>query len=283
MHVEEPSFRLGEPLGPPRKVFHTKRLRRPLDGYVHTLADPFLFVSEAELFLFVEAQAAGAPGHIEAYKTADLDKWTHLGEVLKEPYHLSYPAVFEAGSAVYMIPESAEAGEVALYRFNDFPCSLTKVRTLLTGSFVDTSPVKVSNTWYLFTTSDRGLEIFYTDDLEAGALTPHPTNPLTDDPGYRRCGGLPCWSGGTLYRLAQDCSRHYGGNLNLLEVRALSRTSYSETLAKEGLFDCGNSWNSEGGHHMSLATFMGQSVIAVDGQQYDYYIHKIRKLIPRST
>ena len=37
--------------------------------------------------------------------------------------------------------------------------------------------------------------------------------------------------GKTLYRFAQDCSRTYGGNLNLMEIETLSHTDYNERLA----------------------------------------------------
>ena len=73
------------------------------------------------------------PGCIAAYKTMDLSKFDYLGVVLKQPFHLSYPMVFESGSSIFMIPESGASNEVALYRFDDFPSGLNKVRVLLTG------------------------------------------------------------------------------------------------------------------------------------------------------
>lgn len=280
VYEADSGFLPGDPLVSPKLVLNSKSLWRPLRQHVHTRADPFLLAVGEELFLFLEAQAAGSPGRIEAYKTADLEEWTPVGEVLREPHHVSYPAVFRAGSSYFMIPESAGAGEVALYRFEDFPGGLKKVRTLLTGEYVDTSPIEVSGLWYLFTTSRRGLEIFYTDDIETGALQPHPLNPITNDPRYRRCGGLPVRYGTQgLLRLSQDCSERYGGNLNVLKIEELSPTAYRETVWRESIFDCSSAWNALGGHHLSVAQFRGSAAVAVDGQHHDYYVHKFSGLI----
>lgn len=280
IYVEAESFHLGDPLTSPHTIFDSKRFRRPSD-YVHVRADPFLFVSGDELYLFVEAQPVDAPGHIEAYKTRDLSQWVHLGDILREPHHLSYPFVFAAGGETYMIPESVAAGEVSLYRFEAFPFSPRKVRVLLQGDYVDSSAVKVGDKWYLFTTSPRGLELFVSPDILAAPLDPHPLNPISTDAALSRSGGAPVQRDGFLYRFAQDCSRRYGGNLNLLRIEELSPTTYTERVERRTLFDCEESWNSMGGHHMSIARFAGRTVIAVDGEQPDYYIHKVRKLLAR--
>lgn len=277
IYVEDVDFRPDRPLQQPSIVLNTKLLSRPL-AHVHTRADPFLFVSAGEIFLFVEAQRTGAPGHIEAYKSSDLVSWSQLGEILKEPHHLSYPFVFAENGQAYMIPESGAAGEVSLYRFDDFPFTPRKVRQLLQGEFYDSSPVKVGDSWYVFATSPRGLELFFTDDLIGGALQRHPCSPITNDVRYRRCGGAPVRCGGELFRFAQDCSVRYGGNLNLLRIEELSPEAYTESIVTEGLFDKRHSWQSRGGHHMSMASFAGRTVVAVDGQQRDHSIHKFRKL-----
>jgi hypothetical protein len=151
------------------------------------------------------------------------------------------------------------------------------VRSLLIGDYVDTSPVKVDEIWFVFTTSlAGGLELFFTDDIINGVLTPHPKSPITTDPRFRRCGGVPIVLNGKFYRLAQNCAHTYGGNLTLMEIRAISRTEYEESPVKEDIFNLDQHWNSEGSHHASLATFNGQTVVAVDGKQPDHLvIHKV--------
>jgi hypothetical protein len=61
-----------------------------------------------------------------------------------------------------------------------------------------------------------------------------------------------------------------------MEIRAISRTEYEESPVKEDIFVLDQRWNSEGSHHASLATFNGQTVVAVDGKQPDHLvIHKV--------
>src|SRR5262249_21529966 len=113
-----------------------------------------------------------------------------------------------------------------------------RCRTLLVGDYVDTSPVKVDDTWFFFTTSlSGGLELFFTDDIIEGVLRVHPKSPITMDPRFRRCGGVPIKIGGKLYRPAQNSAGTYGGNLSLMEIRTISRTEYKESLAKKDIFN----------------------------------------------
>lgn len=258
----------------PLKLFDSRKLRSRIQ-HVHTRADPFLFVRNDELFLFFESMSIKEVGCIALYKTSDLKRFDYLGIVLKESHHLSYPLVFEHGSSVFMIPESGSSGEVALYRFERFPYGLKKVRTLLKGKYFDSSLIFHEGLWYLFTTSKCGLEIFLTEDIEQGSFSPHPENPITTNPRVSRCGGQPVVVAGNTFRIAQDCSSKYGGNLNILKILELTPDHYREEMAYESYFGCKEKWNAEGGHHLSLTNFRGKSVIAVDGQGQDYLLNKI--------
>lgn len=51
--------------------------------------------------------------------TSDLVHWSKPVVVLKEPFHLSYPWVFEEAGKVYMIPETGQDGSVRLYEATD--------------------------------------------------------------------------------------------------------------------------------------------------------------------
>jgi hypothetical protein len=270
----QPTFGLP-PTGEPVKLFRNKKFWRG-PNHVHTQADPFLYVHRGELFLFNEAMAANGPAWIEGYKTNDLVRFAPLGVVLKEQGHLSYPFVFKARSGIFMIPESLYSREVRLYRFNRFPKDLRMVRTLLAGDYVDTSAIEIDGTWFVFTTSlSGGLQLFLTDDIVSGPLSIHPSSPVTVDPRFARCGGVPVKVGRKLYRLAQNCAETYGRNLNVMEIKEISRTEYNESPVKENIFGLDKSWNSLGSHHVSLASFKGQTIIAIDGQEPDHFvIHK---------
>lgn len=257
----------------PLAMFSSRTLRLS-KSHVHTRADPFLWVHGDHLYLFVEVQRFGEPGRIAAYRTADLRSFEPLGEVLKAPTHLSYPLIVTDGAATYMVPESAEAGEVALYRFHDFPRGLTRVRCLLAGAFLDSTIFRQGQHWWMFTTSPEGLELFSAPDLE-GEFTRHPQSPVSTDPAFMRCGGSILEWQGKLYRPAQDGSDGYGRNLHVMRIDKLSPTEYVETPAHMNIFDRRATWNSEGAHHLSTAQFLGRLIVAVDGKQEDYRLNRV--------
>ena len=277
VYIEGPEFSVNERLGSPGFVLDARSLRNG-HGHIHTYADPFLFPFGDELYLFYESQAVGENGSIWAYKTTDLENYVPAGEVLREPFHLSYPFVFGHEGSIYMVPESSANDEVALYKFDEFPNTLRKQRTLLSGKYFDSSLIKHDDLWFLFTTSERGLEIFFTNDIEDGTLYPHPSNPVTRSPKFSRCGGGPIVFDGQMYRIAQDGSKGYGENIHILKINDLSKTSYDEDLVIENYFQRDQSWNRLGGHHLSFADFGGKRIIAVDGRQKDLFINKLMAL-----
>jgi hypothetical protein len=149
-----------------------RRISSPV-GLVDSLlteavADPFLLVIGDDLYVFVEVKRFGEDGRIDVFHTRDLERFDRIQDVLPVDYHVSYPMVFRSGKAIYLIPETSSAGEVSLYKYDSFPGPRRKVRTLLTGSYVDTTVLEHDGRVWLFTTSDAGLELFYTDDIEHG-------------------------------------------------------------------------------------------------------------------
>lgn len=274
LYSEPPGFAFRTALGRPVKLLSPRRLRLAR-RHDHTIADPFLLARGGALYIFCEVQSVGEPGRIEAWRTPDLARFEHLGVVLRAQYHLSYPFVFEEGSEVYMLPESGEAREVALYRFGDFPHGVVKVRTLLAGDYVDSSLIRHDSLWYLFTTSPRGLEIFQAQDLENGDFTPHPASPVTADPRFSRGGGGVVRLDGSLYRIAQDCASDYGSNINIFQVDRLDPAEYRETLLRADFLSETADWNALGRHHLSVARFAGRDMVAVDGKQADLLANRV--------
>lgn len=241
----------------------------------HTKADPFLFEHRGRLFLFFETQVLDNPGRIEVAEIM-AGGAGELEPVLEEPFHLSYPHVFEMGGDIFMLPETSASGEVRLYKFERFPQVLRFERTLLTGTYTDPSPVLVDGIWYLFLTSARGLELFYTADLLHEQLCEHPLSPITAHPAYCRSAGVPFYHRGELIRPAQDCSGRYGGDVNLVRIDAISPREYRETPMVDGLLSRDQPWNDLGGHHLSICRRSdGSHAVALDGQAADSIVNKI--------
>jgi hypothetical protein len=174
-----------------------------------------------------------------------------------------------------MIPETSSTNEVALYIFDSFPSMPRKIRVLLNGHYVDTSPFKVDDTWFILTTSSSGLELFYTDDLVRGELKPHPCSPITTDRRFFRSGGGVLNIDNQLFRIAQNCNGRYGMNISIIKINEVSRETYAEQVAAEDIFECADYWNTLGVHHVSAAQFAGGVVLAVDGHVHDYLLHRM--------
>lgn len=261
------------PIGEPAHLLSSKKLfRAPTSP--HTRADPFLFNQNGRLFLFYETQAGDDYGRIEAAEVTH-NELKPIGTVLAESFHVSYPAVFEMDGEVYMLPESQGAGEMRLYRFTRFPDRIEFVRTLMPGQFADPSPLVIDETLYIFATNDFGLQLYVLEDIIAGSPVLHPASPITNERDLRRCGGAPFTLKGQLVRPAQAFRRRYGDDLSLLAIEHLSPTQYSERPFRMNICDRRHGWDAQGGHHVSTAKFGERWAVAVDGQAYDYYIHKI--------
>jgi hypothetical protein len=261
----------------PRHLIRKFYPRRPRlhKRHTHTCADPFLFVHQDELYLFAEIQNIDEPGHIQAWKTADLKRWNPIGEVLRQPFHCSYPFVFEDQGRVYMLPETGSNHELCLYEFRDFPTGLQKRSKLLSGRYADSNIVFRKGFYYLATTNldTNTLELYISDRL--GGFKPHPASPLTGDRQLFRNGGGFISHQGRLFRIAQDCSDHYGGGIVITEVARLSPQLYEEHVLTPDFHPAGkHKWYSDGRHHLSMAHFRGRQVLAMDGLQNDLTVNK---------
>jgi hypothetical protein len=155
--------------------------------------------------------------------------------MLDEPYHLSYPYVFEHEHVWYGIPESGQNNEVALYRLEDSGRSWRKHAVLISGLRAVDSTVFVHNGkfWLLCGVNDDGpshkLRAYYADAL-LGPWQPHSRNPVKVDIRSARPAGAPFMIDGALHRPAQDCTRKYGRRVSILRLAALDERSYEEEL-----------------------------------------------------
>lgn len=166
--------------------------------------------------------------------------------VLEEPYHLSYPFVFERDGVFWMIPESCANGTVDLYRARTFPGGWVKEATLLSGiTASDPTLVEHDGRWWLFATirdapATIGAEYgigSYSDALHLwsapdfrGPWTPHPANPVLIDIASARPAGRIVRHGDRLIRPVQDCRRGYGEALALARIDRLDAEGYAQTV-----------------------------------------------------
>lgn len=233
-------------------------------------ADPFLFFHNESLWLFYETlgkEKIGGiwpKGVIGCFKHTG-EKWVQQGVVLDKPNcHLSYPQVFEEDGRFYMIPESYQAHEIALYEAEDFPRKWVRRKTLVVGDYVDSTFFKVENHYYLITVSQKPgtwgdrPEIWHSDSL-FGEWMRHPQSEnVNPSRRLRRNGGYVLQDQGRLWRIAQDCNGGYGKRVFKVPILKISPTEYMEGDAQ--LVFPRNEW---GPHHTYNRLVVGSDVYEV--------------------
>lgn len=246
------------------------------------VADPFIFVKDDTLYLFYENKKMYHNGIISMTKTTDLINWSKPTEVLKESCHLSYPWVFEMNGHIYMIPETSGLKEIRLYEGNKDLTKFTYKKTILKDqkeisngfSFSDTSIYKRGDYYYMMTTVNDGikneLKLYMSKHFDCN-YEEHPMSPISYDNKYGRNAGSMFEHAGTLYRVAQNCEKRYGDNVNLLEVKELSPKVYKENVVENNIISGNNVFYKEGGHQFNMVKFKGKYIIATDAKEYHYF------------
>ena len=150
------------------------------------LADPFLFVHNGTLFLFYEHQDkwVGGKGRLCMRKTSDLKEWTEEVDVLIEPFHLSFPWVFEDDKKIYMLPETGNDNSIRLYETVDDSLTKWKLKSKIVDDglpWKDSVIYKKDGVYYLFTShnihSQTEQHLFISQNL-LGPYKEHPCSPI---------------------------------------------------------------------------------------------------------
>ena len=199
-------------------------------------ADPFLFEKDGKTYLFLEDLRYSEGRALISCCELNPDG-THgpIVEVLRRPYHLSYPFLFEENGEIYMIPETKANRTVELYRATNFPNEWTLESVLLDNIYAADATIHQSDgKYWMFAGISNGrysncdeLAIYFADALK-GPWTPHPANPVVSDVRRARPAGALFRDQGRLIRPSQDCARAYGYAIVFSEVITLSETEYDE-------------------------------------------------------
>lgn len=239
-----------------------------------SVADPFLLHRDGRWQMLFEVEDwLARKGAIGLATSDDGMRWRYEQIVLAEPFHLSYPFVFEADGDVWMTPETTQVEAVRLYRARRFPHDWEHVADLLAGEpFADPTPFRHDGRWWLFTetSGDRNdtLRLFGADRL-TGPWREHPASPVVrGDAMHARPAGPVIAADGRLVRLAQNCLPAYGTDVRGVEITRLASTDYAERpLAGPSLLrPAGRGWNAHGMHHLAAARApLGSWLAATDG------------------
>jgi hypothetical protein len=244
------------------------------DVPVSFVADPFMIRVDDAWHMFFEAKnIVTKNGEIGLAVSPDGLKWTYSQIVLAEPFHLSYPYVFECGGEYYMIPETLQANHIRLYKAEQFPTRWTHIANLMEGQFADSSIIFFEDRWWIFACTrpfDHDVLCLFFSDSLLGPWVEHPQSPIVaGDPHVARPAGRVVAFNGGLIRYAQDCYPRYGTRVSAFEISKLTPTSYRETACERSpiLTPGPDRWNGLGMHHIDphLNTD-GKWIACVDGR-----------------
>jgi len=202
-------------------------------------ADPFIIYYNWKYYLFFEEfKLTEWKWYLcvwELYIPQNILKNVRI--ILKKDYHLSFPFVFKYKKNFYLIPETSENNEIALYKFTNFPYELKKIKTLLKGKYVDSILIKFNNKRFLLTSKlkekyKHNLLIFFSEDFLKKPFLPHPKNPIITNQEFSRNWWNIIKKYDKLYRISQDNSIFYWSKINILEILILNEKHYKEKYIK---------------------------------------------------
>lgn len=210
---------------------------RKINGKVHWLAedtadyaaDPFAVPVNDKLYLYYEElcfwKGKGTIMMTDGLSFINKKRVNGLPNL-----HLSYPFLFTDGDALYCIPETSNAGEIALYRADpEHMGNFSKVSVLAKGkAFVDSSLIFHHDKYWLFTSISGNygeLYIYYSDKL-TGPFKAHAQNPVKVPNDISRSAGRLFTSGDKLYRPSQNPQNNYGGSVVITEITQLNEKEF---------------------------------------------------------
>lgn len=239
------------------------------------VADPFMIHVQGTWHMFFEVYNYDTDrGEIGWATSSDAVVWTYQQIVVKEPFHLSYPYVFQWEDRIYLVPESHQSKSVRLYEAKRFPTEWVCTDVLLSGEyFNDNSIFRHGHHWWMFSETNPALThdrlcLYYATNL-SGPWKEHPCSPIIHgNPHIARPAGRAGLFGERLMRFAQDCSPIYGTSVQAFEITTLTPDSYQERPLQRGpLFGPGwRPWLQGGMHHLDPHCIgKDRWIAAVDG------------------
>jgi hypothetical protein len=222
-----------------KAVLHKARtLEAPAGSWV---ADPFIKAWDGRTCILAEEfDNRTGRAHIAAFEWRE-DAFHRLGRALEEPFHLSFPFLFEHRGRLFMCPEAGASRQIRIYECEEYPMRWRHVATPMTDlSAVDSMIFEYEGRWWMLTNIDSAesgdrseLHAFWTDDPVTGDWRPHQANPVLFDSRVSRNGGL-LRRDGRLYRVAQRYGfDRYGSEMSIREIVAISETTFEERHVAE--------------------------------------------------
>ncbi len=218
------------------KLYEAKEIKNPP---YHFYADPFVWIKEDKTVCFVEDYDYKKNiASISAVEIFEDNSYKILGTVLKEPFHLSFPYLFEYKDTLYMIPESSANNSIRLYKCIEFPMKWKFEKYLMQDiKTADSMVFEHKNRWWLVTNmstpanDDQAAQlfVFYADNPLSDKWTPHKNNPVVFNSNFGRNAGILFDEDGTVFRVRQKQKFNiYGAEFSIAKITNLTPQKYEE-------------------------------------------------------
>lgn len=203
------------------------------------LADPFPYRYADRDWLLVEryGHPNGVRGDIcRVGPVDDAVESTASEPAIQRGRHISYPFTFTSGNDCFCAPEMSQEDGCVFYRL-ERDGSWRPAHHVLTGRrLVDPTVFRFDDRWWLFATAPPPdhhtvLHVYYADAI-GGPWTAHAANPIKRDARSGRPAGRPFRIGSRIYRPAQDGRGTYGAAVEIMEIVALTPTTFEERHAR---------------------------------------------------
>lgn len=238
-------------------------------GFIDGLADPFLFLWKNEPYLFFETEITGEKGEIWASKIEG-KALKNPQKVIDEPFHMSFPLVFQEQETVYMLPESSGDKTVRLYKTAGFPYQWKLEKILFSGKpLADINFIKKDGIyyWFCYDFDINQTRLYHSLGLQE-AWIEHPQSPFESN---RNAGNI-FEQENQLFRPIQIEKENYGEGVELRKIETLTTTDFKEISNINPFLIKGKKYSLDGVHHFSFVEKdKSLSYIITDGLNNNFY------------
>lgn len=239
-------FDIGDKVS--KSFWRYKEMIPPKDRF---WADPqIIYLNEKYYVFFEEYFYKQKKGHISLIIFDKNGNFSQSKKILEQPYHLSYPFVFQYAGDFYLIPETYSKETIEVYKCDVFPYKWHFHKILIDNiCAVDSTIFYYGDKWWLFagvssnkfSSPSEELCLFFSDDPINGKWKPHPHNPVVSDVRKARPAGKIFELNGNIYRPSQNCSINYGHGVIFNKIITLNEYDYHEVEVQS----LESNWNTE--------------------------------------
>jgi hypothetical protein len=231
------------------------------------MADPFLFHEKGTYYLFFEHQLKIGPARIGLLQSSDGMNYSFKGNIINETFHLSFPQIFKYKNNYYILPESAAAGQVILYKAVNFPLEWKISDTLIKNIKLKDPAILISDSLNLLTGLDDkwNQQVFKADSLLGKWKKDASFNTKKGD--EIRPAGNFFSIGESWYLPFQNNLEGYGTGVSLYRLKG---NGFVRTIPQQLYRNDSIKKFSRGMHHLSVNFLNGKYLLVYDGDEANF-------------